>query len=65
MPHQSTLILAVLAGQPEDGLPHVRLFTRAMFDAALCAFTVDACELLDDVGCTGRAGYRVWWARAS
>jgi SAM-dependent methyltransferase len=60
-----TLILAVLAGEPEDGLPHVRLFTRAMLETALRAFTMVACELLDDVGCTGREGYRVWWAQAS
>jgi SAM-dependent methyltransferase len=60
-----TLCLTVLAGEPEDGLPHVRLFTRAMLETALHPFTMVACELLNDVGCTGREGYRVWWAQAS
>lgn len=60
-----TLILAVLAGDPEAGLPHVRLFTPAMLDMALRGFHVAERELLDDIGCTGREGYRVWWARAS
>lgn len=58
------LVLAMLAGDPDAGLPHVRLFTHAMVVETLKGFTLDECRLLDDVGCTGRANYRVWWARA-
>lgn len=48
-----TLILAVLAGEPKAGLPHVRLFTTAMLDTALRGFHVAERALLDDIGCTG------------
>ncbi len=54
------LILAVQSGAPEDGLPHVRLFTERMFDTATRSFRViDKQEYLD-VGCTGCNEYKVW-----
>lgn len=54
------LILAVQSGAPEDGLPHVRLFTERMFDTATRSFRViDKQEYLD-IGCTGCNEYKVW-----
>ena len=55
------LVLAVLSGKPQEGLPHVYLHTEQMFDAATSAF-----ELLEkreylDVGCTGKQDYRIWY----
>ncbi len=55
------LVLAVLSGEPQEGLPHVYLHTEQMFDAATSAF-----QLLDkreyfDVGCTGKQDYRIWY----
>lgn len=54
------LALAVLAGDPRKGLPHVRLFTEAMLDADTKGFTCLAKRKCDDIGCTGRSGYRIW-----
>jgi ubiquinone/menaquinone biosynthesis C-methylase UbiE len=57
---QGVLVMAVLSGDPEAGLPHVRLFTEAMFDKATRSFhPVEKAEY-DDIGCTGRKNYRVW-----
>lgn len=58
------LVLAVLAGEPEAGLPHLRLFSADLLDAALAGFVEQERRLVDDIGCTGRAGYGVWWVRA-
>ncbi|MCU0492089.1 MAG: class I SAM-dependent methyltransferase [Chloroflexaceae bacterium] len=55
------LALAVLAGDPAAGLSHVRLFNEAMARAAFQGFTITSLHLLNDVGCTGRAGYGVWY----
>lgn len=54
------LILAVLAGDPEKGLPHVRLFSEPMFDAAVRGFRVVEKTQYPDIGCTGCEDYRVW-----
>jgi SAM-dependent methyltransferase len=55
------LALAVLAGNPEDGLPHVQMFTRQMFECALAGWNQLEIRCQDDVGCTNQAGYRVWY----
>ncbi len=53
------LILAVLAGEPEQGLPQVRMFTEAMLLAATQAFCCVQLTTLEDVGCTGSAHYTI------
>ncbi len=54
------LVLAVLAGEPSEGLPHVRLFAEAMFDEATAAFTLIEKSRTRDVGCTGSRDYVIW-----
>lgn len=53
------LILAVLAGDPEQGLPHVRMFTEAMLLAATRAFCCLDLAQVRDIGCTGSASYAI------
>jgi len=53
------LILAVLAGEAEQGLPHVRMFTKAMLLAAAGAYSCTELTTRPDVGCTGSANYTV------
>ncbi len=53
------LVLAA-AGEPAQGLPHLQMFTEAMFDAATHRFECVEKRLYDDVGCTGRIDYKVW-----
>jgi SAM-dependent methyltransferase len=53
------LILAVLAGEAEQGLPHVRMFTQAMLLAAVGALSCTELTTLPDVGCTGSTNYTV------
>lgn len=54
------LILAVLAGDPTAGLPHVRLFTREMTNFE--AYDLKCLEITKyhDIGCTGSNDYIVW-----
>ncbi len=54
------LILAVLSGDPEAGMPAVRLLTEQMFDEATKSFRLVDKREVADVGCTGREDYRVW-----
>jgi ubiquinone/menaquinone biosynthesis C-methylase UbiE len=56
-------VVTALAGNPADGLPHVRLFSEAMFDAAVAPFECVEKAPRDDVGCTGRPEYRIWSGR--
>lgn len=56
------LVLATLAGTPEQGLPHLQMFTGEMFDKTIAQFTSLAKDLHDDIGCTGLRGYKVWRA---
>jgi ubiquinone/menaquinone biosynthesis C-methylase UbiE len=58
---EGILTLAVLAGEPEAGLPAVQLYTRPMFEAATKGLRALEIKMYDDVGCTGRADYRVWY----
>jgi ubiquinone/menaquinone biosynthesis C-methylase UbiE len=54
------LLLAVLAGNPDDGMPHVRLFNENMFDEAVKNFQHLDKRLCSDIGCTGNNDYRIW-----
>ncbi len=55
------LALTVLAGKPEAGLPHVQFFSRPMFDQATQGLRTIEVQRYDDVGCTGRTDYPVWY----
>jgi len=55
------LILTTLAGAPDAGLPHVQLFTEAMFTAATAQFEPLEQGVEVDIGCTGSQDYRVWY----
>jgi ubiquinone/menaquinone biosynthesis C-methylase UbiE len=54
-------ILTVLAGNADDGLPAVQLFTRQMLEHAMAGWHPIEIKLLDDIGCTNRADYHVWY----
>jgi len=54
-------VIAVSAGDPEKGLPHVQNFSEAMFDAATSEFRCIEKKIYDDLGCTGRSDYKVWF----
>ncbi|MEJ2736188.1 MAG: class I SAM-dependent methyltransferase [Anaerolineae bacterium] len=54
------LILTVLSGDPEAGMPAVRLFTEQMFDEATQSFQLVDKREVADIGCTGREDYWVW-----
>ena len=58
---QGILVLTVLSGNPEAGLPKVQLFTRQMFEGALAGWKPLEISCQDDVGCTNQANYRVWY----
>lgn len=53
------LILAALAGEPEAGMPHVRLFDQARWEAATSGYTAIEQDLFADTGCTGSSDYTV------
>lgn len=54
------LVLAMLAGSPEEGLPHVRLFTEQMLDDVTRSFASIDKKLYYDIGCTGSPDYKIW-----
>ena len=54
------LAIAVLAGDPKEGLPHVRLFSETMFADAPRNFELIRKTVCYDIGCTGSASYCVW-----
>ena len=54
-------ILATAAGDPEKGLPHVQNYSEAMFDAVISDFHCIEKKIFDDLGCTGRTDYKVWF----
>ncbi len=54
-------IVATAAGDPEKGLPHVQNFSEGMFDAATAEFGCIEKKVYDDLGCTGRTDYKVWF----
>jgi ubiquinone/menaquinone biosynthesis C-methylase UbiE len=57
---EGILVLTVLSGEPEEGLPAVQLFSRHMFEKATKSLKAIEIKMVDDVGCTGRADYHVW-----
>jgi ubiquinone/menaquinone biosynthesis C-methylase UbiE len=59
--NEGILVLTVVSGEPEEGLPHVRLFNRQMFEQATQGLQALEIEAYDDVGCTGRTNYHVWY----
>jgi len=54
------LVLAVLAGNPREGLPHVRLFSEEMLASATRGLFRVSLDLYSDIGCTGSHNYRIW-----
>lgn len=54
-------IVATVAGDPEKGLPHVQNFSEEMFDATIGEFRCIEKKVFDDLGCTGRSDYKVWF----
>jgi len=54
-------IVATVAGDPEKGLPQVQNFSEAMFDSAIAEFRCIEKKVYDDLGCTGRPDYKVWF----
>jgi len=58
---EGVLVLTVLSGEPEEGLPAVQLFSRQMFEKATKGLQAIEVKMYDDVGCTGRADYHVWY----
>lgn len=55
------LILTTLAGEPATGLPAVQLYTRKMFEKDTMGLRTLEIEQYDDVGCTGRTDYSIWY----
>lgn len=55
------LVLAILSGESEKGLPHVYLFTEKAFDDATRHFQAVNKSEYFDIGCTGKEDYRVWY----
>ena len=54
-------IIVTAAGDPELGLPYVQNFSEGMFDAATAEFDCVEKKNYDDLGCTGRPDYKVWF----
>ncbi|MHB8157164.1 MAG: class I SAM-dependent methyltransferase [Desulfocucumaceae bacterium] len=57
---QGLLILAVLAGDPTAGLPHVRLFTQEMTNFETYGLKCLETTKYHDIGCTGSNDYLIW-----
>jgi ubiquinone/menaquinone biosynthesis C-methylase UbiE len=55
------LILTVVAGDPEAGLPQEQLFTRQMFEQAVIGWKIVEIKDFDDIGCTNRTDYHLWY----
>lgn len=58
---QGILVLTVLSGEAEAGLPAVQLFTREMFDQATRGWQPIEISAYDDIGCTSRPDYHIWY----
>jgi ubiquinone/menaquinone biosynthesis C-methylase UbiE len=58
---KGVLVLAVLSGEAEAGLPAVQMFTRQMFEQATQNWRPIEIRAYDDVGCTSRPDYRIWY----
>jgi SAM-dependent methyltransferase len=58
---EGVLVLTVLSGEPEAGLPQVQQYTRQMFESVTRGLQALEVKRYDDVGCTGVADYHVWY----
>lgn len=58
---KGVLILAVLSGEAEKGLPAVQLFTREMFEQATQGWQPLEIRAYDDIGCTSRRDHSIWY----
>ena len=58
---QGLLVLTVLVGDPRAGLPAVQLFDRQMFEHVMAAWHPIELNQFDDLGCTNRADYSIWY----
>ncbi len=58
---KGVLVLAVLSGEAEEGLPSVQMFTRQMFEQATQDWQPIEIRAYNDVGCTNRPDYRIWY----
>ncbi len=59
-PH-GLLVLAVLSGEPEQGLPQVCLFAERAFDTVTRSLHRIEKRAYNDIGCTGKSDYRIWY----
>ena len=55
------LVLTVQAGNPEEGLPKVQKYSREMFENVTKHFHEIEVMEYDDIGCTARADYHIWY----
>ena len=58
---EGVLVLTALAGEPEEGLPAVQMFTRQMFGHATRDLQALEIKMYADVGCTCCGHYSVWY----
>jgi ubiquinone/menaquinone biosynthesis C-methylase UbiE len=58
---KGVLVLAVLSGKADEGLPAVQLFTRQMYEQATQGWQPIEIRAYDDIGCTSRADYHIWY----
>ena len=58
---QGILVLTVLSGEAQAGLPAVQLFTREMFNQATRGWHPLEIKAYDDIGCTSRPDYHIWY----
>jgi ubiquinone/menaquinone biosynthesis C-methylase UbiE len=58
---EGILILTVIAGNPTEGLPQVQMFSRHMFEKATRGLQTIEVKRYDDMGCTGRPDYHIWY----
>jgi ubiquinone/menaquinone biosynthesis C-methylase UbiE len=54
-------VLTVLAGDPQAGLPAVQLFTCLKFEHLMAGWHIMEVQLFDDIGCTNRPDYSIWY----
>lgn len=55
------LVLTVQAGDPDVGLPAVQKYTQQMFEDATIGLHKIKVEQFDDIGCTARTDYHIWY----
>ena len=58
---QGILVLAVLSGSAEEGLPAVQLFTRQMFEQTTHGWQPLEIRAYNYIGCTNGPDYHIWY----